>query len=189
MSNKRKKYEKHPYSVRLQVVAKVLCEHLPLRTTGKMFDVNPRQVKYWVSLYSRYGEEGLRMQHRYYPVDFKYKVLQDVFENHLSLQEAALKYGIPSPSTVLMWQRKYKNVGLSGLHGGSRLWFEDMITKENDLFKEPEEFVDPKPKDNKDLLKEIELLKAENAYLKKLRALVQERIARESKKGLPPSKN
>ena len=92
MSNKRKKYEKHPYSVRLQVVAKVLCEHLPLRTTGKMFDVNPRQVKYWVSLYSRYGEEGLRMQHRYYPVDFKYKVLQDVFENHLSLQEAALKY-------------------------------------------------------------------------------------------------
>jgi len=55
MSNKRKKYEKHPYSVRLQVVAKVLCEHLPLRTTGKMFDVNPRQVKYWVSLYSRYG--------------------------------------------------------------------------------------------------------------------------------------
>lgn len=148
-----------------------------------------RQVKYWVSLYSRYGEEGLRMQHRYYPVDFKYKVLQDVFENHLSLQEAALKYGIPSPSTVLMWQRKYKNVGLSGLHGGSRLWSEDMITKENDLFKEPEEFVDPKPKDNKDLLKEIELLKAENAYLKKLRALVQERIARESKKGLPPSKN
>ena len=49
MSNKRKKYEKHPYSVRLQVVDKVLCEHLPLRTTGKMFDVNPRQVKYWVS--------------------------------------------------------------------------------------------------------------------------------------------
>ena len=85
MSNKRKKYEKHPYSVRLQVVAKVLCEHLPLRTTGKMFDVNPRQVKYWVSLYSRYGEEGLRMQHRYYPVDFKYKVLQDVFENHFSI--------------------------------------------------------------------------------------------------------
>lgn len=83
------------------------------------------------------------------------------------MQEAALKYGIPSPSTVLMWQRKYKNVGLSGLHGGSRLWSEDMITKENDLFKEPEASgIDSKPKDNKDLLKEIELLKAENAYLK-----------------------
>ena len=70
-----------------------------------------------------------------------------------------------------------------------RLKFQLEEKKENDLFKEPEEFVDPKPKDNKDLLKEIELLKAENAYLKKLRALVQERIARESKKGLPPSKN
>ena len=37
------------------------------------------------------------MQHRYYPVDFKYKVLQDVFENHLSLQEAALKIWYPQP--------------------------------------------------------------------------------------------
>ena len=44
MSNKRKKYQKHPYSVQLQVVTNVLCEHLPLHTVGKMFDVNPRQV-------------------------------------------------------------------------------------------------------------------------------------------------
>ena len=65
-----------------------------------------------------------------------------------------------------MWQRKYKNIGLCGLYGGSRLWSEDVMRKENDLFKEPVEFVDTKPKDNKDLLKEIELLKAENAYLK-----------------------
>ena len=82
-------------------------EHYPIRTTAKLFDVNPRQVKYWGALYSRYGEEGLRMQSRYYPVEYKHKALQDLLENHLTLQEMALKYGIPSPSTILAWKRKY----------------------------------------------------------------------------------
>lgn len=188
MSDKRKKYEKHPYSVRLQVVAKVLREHLPIRVTGKMFDVNPRQVKYWVDLYSLYGEEGLRMQQRYYPVEFKHKVLQDMFENHLSLLQTALKYGIPSPSTVLIWKRKYDDIGVSGLQKGSRLWSENMVNE--DMIPNGQEGeVHGNDTENKALLKEIELLKAENAYLKKLRALVQERIARESRNGLPPSRN
>jgi transposase len=42
---------------------------------------------------------------------------------------------------------------------------------------------------DKSLLKELELLRAENAYLKKLQALVQERIAREKGSELPPLKN
>ena len=122
MSEKRMKYKKHPYSERLQIVSKVLDEHFPIRTTAKLFDANQRQVKYWVALYSRYGEEGLRMQSRYYPIEFKYKVLQDMIENHLSLQDTALKYGIPSPSTVLFWKRKYDKEGVTGLNKGSRIW-------------------------------------------------------------------
>ena len=166
MSEKRKKYEKHPYSVRLQVIAKVLGEHLPIRVTGKMFDVNPRQVKYWVDLYSLYGEEGLRMQQRYYPVEFKHKVLQDMFENHLTLLQTALKYGIPSPSTVLIWKRKYDDIGVSGLQKGSRLWTEDMVNE--DMIPNEQEGSVP---DNKVLLKEIELLKAEKCILKKIESL------------------
>ena len=37
-------------------------------------------------------------------------------------------------------------------------------------------------KSEKELLEELEYLRAENAYLKKLRALVQERIEQEEKK-------
>jgi transposase len=191
MSEKRRRYKKHPYSDRLQIVSKVLDEHYPIRTTGKLFDANQRQVKYWVALYSRYGEEGLRMQSRYYPMEFKYKVLQDMFETHLTLQETALKYGIPSPSTVLMWKRKYDKKGLLGLNDGSRIWTENMV-KEDDATssdKKKNQELPPGGRERKDLLKEIDFLKAENAYLKKLRALVQERIARENKNGLPPSKN
>jgi transposase len=191
MSEKHRRNKKHPYSERLQIVSKILDEHSPIRTTARLFDANQRQVKYWVALYSRYGEEGLRMQSRYYPMEFKYKVLQDMFENHLTLQETALKYGIPSPSTVLMWKRKYDNKGLSGLNDGSRIWSESMV-KENDTTssdKKKNQNLDSSEREKKDLLKEIEFLKAENAYLKKLRALVQERIERANKNGLPPSRN
>ena len=40
-----------------------------------------------------------------------------------------------------------------------------------------------------ELLKELEYLRAENAYLKKLQALVEERIVRESVKEPKPSKD
>ncbi|MDR2887093.1 MAG: helix-turn-helix domain-containing protein [Bacteroidales bacterium] len=71
------------------------------------------------------------MQSGYYPIEFKYKVLQDMFEHHLSLQETALKYGIPSPCTVLVWKRKYDKKGLFGLNDGSRIWSESMVKKDD----------------------------------------------------------
>jgi transposase len=63
------------------------------------------------------------------------------------------------------------------------------MVKEDASTSNKEEDQEISSNEKKDLFKEIELLKAENAYLKKLRALVQERIARERKNGLPPSRN
>ncbi|KAA6329677.1 hypothetical protein EZS27_021549, partial [termite gut metagenome] len=60
MSETGKKYKKHDYSKRLKIVAKVLEDHLPVRTAARLFEVDSMQVKYWVAMYSRYGEEGLR---------------------------------------------------------------------------------------------------------------------------------
>src|SRR5215510_10086340 len=162
MSEQRRKYEKHPYPIRLQVVSKVLTEHLPIRTTAKLFGVNPRQVKLWTALYSRYGEEGLRIQSRYYPLDFKHKVLHDMFNNHLTLQQASVKYGIPSPSTILVWKRKYDDTGLSGLNAGSRLWSEDRVIEDINPMEQENKGAGNNEKEKKSLLKEIELLKAEN---------------------------
>ena len=49
--------------------------------------------------------------------------------------------------------------------------------------------VNPKATPHEELLKELEYLRAENAYLKKLQALVEERIVRESGKEPKPSKD
>jgi transposase len=189
MSETGKKYKKHDYSKRLQIVAKVLEDHLPVRTAARLFEVDSMQVKYWVAMYSRYGEEGLRMRTKYYPGDFKYKVLYDLFENQLTLFATALKYGIPSPSTVLMWKRKYEATGLCGLYEGKQLWTESMATEKKNPIKQETGASEANNKETRDLLREINFLKAENAYLKKLRALVQERIARENQKGRQPSGN
>ena len=80
--------------------------------------------------------------------------------------------------------------GLRGLIKVAGYGPESMV-KENDSTsnKGEKQEVSSNEKEKKDLLKEVEFLKAGNAYLKNLRALVQERIARKSKNGLPPSKN
>ncbi len=49
--------------------------------------------------------------------------------------------------------------------------------------------VNPKATPHEELLKELEYLRAENAYLKKLQALVEGRIVRESGKESKPSKD
>ena len=48
--------------------------------------------------------------------------------------------------------------------------------------KSPINKINSNVKSEKELLEELEYLRAENAYLKKLRALVQERIEQEEKK-------
>lgn len=98
-------------------------------------------------------------------------------ENHLSLFEAAVKFGISNESVVLAWDRFYESEGASALYrdnGGKmekpRKYKQSAGAKE-------------------DLLEEIEYLRAENAYLKKLRALVEQRVSRERGNVPKPSKD
>ncbi|KAA6304838.1 hypothetical protein EZS27_043512 [termite gut metagenome] len=88
-----------------------------------------------------------------------------------------------------MWKRKYEATGLCGLYEGKQLWTENMATEKKNPIKQETRVSEANNKETRDLLIEIDFLKAENAYLKKLRALVQERIARENQKGRQPSGN
>jgi transposase len=102
-------------------------------------------------------------------------------ENHLSLFETAVRFGIPTESTVLQWERVYERDGVAGFFRDNR---SQMKNKDKQV--QPSKF---QGEDNELLLQELELLRAENAYLKKLKVLVQERIAREIGNKQKPSTN
>ena len=95
-------------------------------------------------------------------------------ENHLSLLETCIKFNIGNQDRVGIWERIYYEEGPQALYEERRGRKKNMSSKprKKKLSKEVEE----------DLISENQRLRMENEYLKKLNALVQERIKRENKK-------
>ena len=87
--------------------------------------------------------------------------------NHLSATMTATKFNLANENTVLKWERIYYEEGPQGLYVERRGRNKNMNSKpkKKKLSKEVEE----------DLIAENQRLRMENAYLKKLQALVQER--------------
>ena len=102
---------------------------------------------------------------RYTP-EFKIKVVETMHREKLSYRETARQFDI-SNSRVTAWERIYLEEGAEGLY------IERRGRKSTGR--------PPKIKKDEDLIAEVQRLRAENAYLKKLNALVAERVRQEKK--------
>lgn len=102
---------------------------------------------------------------RYTP-EFKIKVVETMHREKLSYRETARQFDIPN-SRVTAWERIYLEEGADGLYAERR---------GRKSTGRP-----PKIKKEEDLIAEVQRLRAENAYLKKLNALVAERVQQEKK--------
>ena len=109
-----------------------------------------------------------------YSPKFKLSVILDMRNNHLGVRETERKYGIDH-NMFSRWERKYLEEGYEGLMKDNR--GKPSLTGKKrgrppKLDKKVEE----------DLIAENQRLRMENEYLKKLNALVQERIELENGK-------
>ena len=173
---------KHSYEERLAAVNLVIQEELSFYEASRISGIARTLIQRWVSRYKQFGPEGLLLKHGTYDGAFKVSVVEYMHDNHLSLFQTAVKFGIPTESTVSKWERIYYEEGPLGLYRDNRgrksKVSSDKPTKRK-INKETEE----------DLIAEVQRLRMENEYLKKLQALVQERIARENGKEPPSSMN
>ncbi len=106
---------------------------------------------------------------RYTP-EFKQLVVETMHKERLSIRETSTQFEISDHNAVARWERIYLMEGPEGLaieHRGRG--------REGRPSKFPKEVED-------NLLKEVQRLRAENAYLKKLQALVLEEERHKSKK-------
>lgn len=106
-----------------------------------------------------------------YPGEFKQEVLEDVHKNGLAYREAARKYAILDRQ-IRDWERIYRREGMQGLYIDRRGRKSKGSSGRPPKFNTPEE---------EDLIAEVQRLRMENAYLKKLNALVQEQERLEKK--------
>ena len=105
---------------------------------------------------------------RYTP-EFKIKVVETMHKEKLSHREAAREFDVSNHNRVADWEKIYLEEGKEGFYVERR--GRKSTGRPPKLKKEVEE----------DLIAEVQRLRAENAYLKKLNALVAERVRQEKK--------
>ena len=101
--------------------------------------------------------------------EFKQMVVETMRKEKLSYEEAARRFGITGHSSIQRWERIYLEEGPEGLYIERRGRSRKGGRPPKQMKAEVEE----------DLIAEVQRLRAENAYLKKLNALVTERVRRE----------
>ena len=130
------------------------------------------QVRRWTRIYDALGEAGLEHRRPTLDTDQRLELIQRV-ENGESYRSAAFSAGIGA-DVLIRWHKIYRESGIDGLQSLKR--GKPPMDK-----KKPEQKKDSE-KTREELLEELEYVRAENEYLKKMSALVQERKAREQKK-------
>lgn len=136
------------------------------RAVAEKHNVDYAQLRRWVNLYKAGGIDALLKVQRTYSGDFKVAVVEYMHNNSMSINMTAAHFGIQSPPTVKSWERIYYQEGKEALYEERRGRSKAMSKKKK---------VCKDVNTNEDLLAEVQRLRMENEYLKKLNALIQEK--------------
>lgn len=128
-------------------------------------------VRKWVLAYELHGDAGLGKKSRQYSAQFKLSVLQSMWDNQLSMAQAAARFDVRNQAMVGIWERAYRDGGVAALVPRRRGTIKTMATP----VPEPDRTPDDDKRSREELLAEVSQLRMELAYLKKLAALVQAR--------------
>lgn len=126
-------------------------------------------VERWVLAYRHHGEAGLSKKSSKYSSEFKLSVLQHMWDNHLSITQVAAKFDIRSHSSVGIWERAYRDGGVGALTSRRRGAQKSMVI----LVPKSDSPPNRDHRSHEELVAEVDQLRMELAYLKKLEALVQ----------------
>ncbi|MGY3779729.1 helix-turn-helix domain-containing protein [Isobaculum melis] len=147
-------------------------------TLAKQFNISSfSTVHKWVKTVEKFGFKALRRRRNYQHYSSKFK--QDVIHYYLTSGDSyltvALKYGLPNDALVLAWHQKFLQTGIQGLSPKPK--GRPSMSKK----KKPIQAKKIQTREQ-ELEHENELLRAELAFIKKLRALgmnIPERLKNE----------
>lgn len=132
-------------------------------------DLDHGMLRLWIENYRQHGESSLRPKRVRHSTEFKLQVLERVRRGDLSGRQVAALFDIRCTSTIGRWERQYNEGRLTSPPPPKRKT--SMPTRSDDDQRSREQLLD-----------ELKDLRAENAYLKKLDALIREQKAAQAKK-------
>ena len=164
--------KKYSEQQKLDAVQAYRSGELGLRATSALHNVGFASLRKWVASYEALGIAGIQRKRRQmYDLKFKLEVLQKMQSEDLSYRQAGALFNVRRFDSIGSWERAYEKDGIAGL-------MPQQSTRREP--KAPECAPRPLPDSDgvqmpsrQELLAELEALRTENDYLKKLKALVQ----------------
>lgn len=181
---------KFSFKQKLSTVRSIMAGRESCLSAAKKIDSKENTVQRWFRLYKQHGSRGLTVRNGSYDGRFKLRVVRHMLENKLSLIQTAVFFAIPQDNTVGRWLKIYQRSGSAGLLKQTRGRKKSQMIKRTTKKKKDFSTGDPSSEKVVALQKEVEYLRAENAFLKKLEALIQqEKAAKAQGKRQKPSRN
>lgn len=137
----------------------------------------------WIAAYQAHGRAGLHKKRETYSAEFKMSVLQHMWRHELSYQRTCAVFDLREANGVVRWERQYHEGGFEALKPRPKGRPPKMSQPKQPS---PPALMPTDERPREDLLKEIEYLRAEVAYLKKLDELLRAKEQTAPKKKRKP---
>ena len=167
---------KHSVSFKQLVVEHYGGGEHGFKEVASHFGLDHATVRKWVASHAAHGVAGLSKKFSHYDAHFRLSVLERMWKDGLSHRQTAAIFDIRNARCLSDWERLYKSGGLEALaprrRGRPRSMPEPPIIPAG-----PGEPQKDEARSREELVAELNYLRMENAYLKKLEALTQARHA------------
>ena len=165
--------KRHNLESKLMIVKYVLDEKHSFWEASDFFDVAYQTIRTWVKHYEHEGISGLTIKNKGYSGEFRVYVIEYMRKHKLSLAQTAIQFSLPDHTRVRIWNKIYDEKGPQYLMEEHRGRKKMKNTEKSNKQKKNNSKMNNSAE--KELLKKIEYLETENAYLKKLNALIQDK--------------
>jgi transposase len=162
----------YPLETKLAAVNDYLNGVESIRSIAKKYNVSKTMLHRWISKYQYHGVDAFQEPYTNYSIEFKMDVLNYMNEMRASIEEATAVYNVSSAGLVWKWKHLVETQGIDALKPK---------IKERSPMKKTSKNNQSVEGSIEALQAELEQLRMENAYLKKLQALIQEKKKSQNK--------
>jgi transposase-like protein len=145
------------------------------KSIGASIGTSDNIVRTWVMQDQHHGAEAFKKSYTSYSAQFKLDVLNYMNDHGTSPNETAAVFNITSPALIRKWRIQLESQGMDALKSKKK----GRLSMKKETKKTKKSI--PVEGSVEALQEEIERLRMENAYLKKLNALVQSKEKLQSK--------
>ena len=167
---------KYTHQFKLSVIQAFLERGSGFRFIAARFQMDPSLLRRWVQAYRVHGDASLQRRSKHHTPDFKISVLERMWREKLSLRQTAAIFNLGGSTQIATWQAQYYSGGFEALSTGKKGPYTVMPRPPKPPVKPTEAApVNDEDLSHAELLDKLRWVQAENAVLKKLKALREEK--------------